>query len=69
MPYARKGNTIVKKDTGEVVGHSKNPKKYLRVLQAVEHGWEPPKKGKGKHHSAPDGEFLASRKRRFGIVE
>ncbi len=41
MPYKIKGNTVVKKDTGKVVGHSKNPEKYLRVLNAVEHGWVP----------------------------
>lgn len=41
MPYGILGNKVVKKDTGKVVGHSKNPKKYLRTLQAVEHGWRP----------------------------
>ena len=41
MPYAIRGNTVIKKNTGKVVGHSKNPKKYLRTLQAVEHGWKP----------------------------
>ena len=41
MPYAIKGNMVVKKNTGKVVGHSKNPKRYLRTLQAVEHGWKP----------------------------
>jgi hypothetical protein len=41
MPYAIKGNSVVKKATGKVVGHSSNPKKYMRVLQAVEHGWKP----------------------------
>ena len=46
MPYQIKGNTIIKKDTGEVVGHSSNPKEYLKVLRAVEHGWEPGKKKK-----------------------
>ena len=55
MPYAKRGNTIVKKDTGDVVGHSKNPKKYMRVLQAVEHGWKPSKKQ--KHHSCAMGSF------------
>lgn len=40
MPYAIKGNTVIKKDTGAVVGHSSNPKEYLRTLQAVEHGWK-----------------------------
>jgi len=44
MPYKIKGNKEVKK-SGKVVGKSKNPKKYLRVLQAVEHGW---RKKKGK---------------------
>lgn len=48
MPYAIKGNTVIKKNTGKVVGHSKNPKRYLRTLQAVEHGWKPKgKKAKG----------------------
>jgi len=60
MPYAKRGNTVIKKDTGEVVGHSQNPEKYMRVLQAVEHGWEP-KGGKKikrvKHHSAEMGSF------------
>jgi hypothetical protein len=65
MPYAIKGNTVVKKNSGKVVGHSKNPKKYLRVLEAVEHGWKP--KGKQKHHSAEDGSFLEERRRRFGV--
>jgi len=41
MPYAIRGNAIVKKDTGKVVGHSKNPKKYLRTLEAIHHGWKP----------------------------
>lgn len=44
MPYQIKGNTVVKKNGGKVVGHSKNPKKYMRVLQAVEHGWKPTNK-------------------------
>lgn len=66
MPYARRGNTVIKKNTGKVVGHSKNPEKYLRVLRAIEHGWKPTGKKK-KHHSAADGSFLESRKRKFGI--
>ena len=33
-----------------------------RLLNAVEHGWKPT-----KHHSASDGEFLESRKSRFGV--
>jgi len=67
MPYKVKGNTVVKADSGKVVGHSKNPKKYLRVLQAVEHGWRPKgKKSKG-HHSAADGSFLDRLKSKFGV--
>lgn len=46
MPYKIKGKTVVKADTGKVVGHSKSPKKYLHTLQAIEHGWVPPKKKK-----------------------
>lgn len=46
MPYKIKGNSVIKKTTGKVVGHSKNPKKYLRTLQAVEHGWTPTKRKK-----------------------
>lgn len=65
MPYAIKGKTVIKKDTGKVVGHSSNPKKYKKVLQAIEHGWKPT--GKKKHHSAQDGSFLEERKKRFGI--
>jgi len=49
----------VKKDSGKVVGHSENPKKYLRVLNAVEHGWKPTTK---KHHSANDGCFVDARR-------
>lgn len=47
MPYAIKGNKVIKKDTGKVVGKSKNPKKYMRTLQAIEHGWKPSEKGRG----------------------
>lgn len=65
MPYKIKGKTVVKKDTGKVVGHSENPEKYLHVLQAVEHGWEPD--GKKSHHSAEDGKFLTDRKKKFGV--
>lgn len=46
MPYAIKGRSVVKKSTGKVVGKSSNPKKYLRTLQAIEHGWKPKPKGK-----------------------
>ena len=62
MPYKIKGKTVVKAYTGKVVGHSKNPKKYMRVLQAVEHGWEPTGK-KSKHHSASDGKFIDDRRK------
>ena len=60
MPYAIKGKTVVKKDSGKVVCHSENPKKYLRVLNAVEHGWKPT--GKKKHHSSCDGSFVDKRR-------
>jgi len=43
MPYAVKGKTVIRRDTGRVVGHSKNPKKYLRTLNAIEHGFRPSK--------------------------
>jgi len=49
MPYKIVGNKVIKKNTGKLVGKSKNPKKYMRVLQAVEHGWKPTgKKSKKK---------------------
>ena len=48
MPYAIKNNTVVKKDTGKKVGKSKNPKKYLRTLNAIEHGFVPDKNWKSK---------------------
>ncbi len=41
MPYEIRDKKVVKKKTGKVVGHSKNPKKYLRTLQSIEHGWRP----------------------------
>ena len=41
MPYKIEDGTVVKKDSGKVVGHSNNPKKYMQVLNAVEHGWKP----------------------------
>lgn len=46
MPYKIKGKSVIKADTGKLVGKSKNPKKYLHVLQAVEHGFIPSKKKK-----------------------
>lgn len=39
MPYYSKGNIVYKKD-GKVVGKSKNPKKYIRTLNAVSHGFK-----------------------------
>ncbi len=45
MPYVRKGNTIYKRG-GKKVGTSRSPKKYLRVLRAVEHGYKPSRKGR-----------------------
>ena len=57
MPYEIKGKMVVKRDTGKVVGHSKNPKKYIRTLQAIEHGWKPP------HHSAENGSFIDKRRK------
>lgn len=44
MPYEIKNHSVIKKSTGKVVGTSKNPKKYIRVLNAIEHGWKPNKK-------------------------
>ena len=49
MPYKIVGDKVVKKDSGEVVGRSKNPKKFMRVLQAIHHGWNPPKKKVNKN--------------------
>lgn len=46
MPYKIVGNKVVKKSTGKVVGKSSKPKAYLRVLNAVEHGWSPSKRKK-----------------------
>lgn len=44
MPYKIIGNKVIKKTTGKLVGKSNNPKKYLRTLQAIEHGFIPNKK-------------------------
>ena len=41
MPYEIKGNAVVRKDSGKVIGHSSNLKNYMKVLNAVEHGWKP----------------------------
>ena len=46
MPYMRKGNTVYKK-SGKKKGKSKSKraaKKYLKVLNAIEHGWKPKKR-------------------------
>jgi len=48
MPYVIKGKSVIKKTTGKVVGRSKNPKKYMKVLNMVEHGWKPNALGKTK---------------------
>jgi len=37
MPYRIKGDAVVKKD-GKVVGHSKNPKAYMKALYANSKG-------------------------------
>lgn len=44
MPYVVREGGVARADTGKMVGHSKNPKKYLRVLNAIEHGWKPGRK-------------------------
>lgn len=48
MPYKIKNNKVIRSDTGKVVGHSKNPKKYIKTLRAIEHGWKPMKNLLGK---------------------
>ncbi len=48
MPYAIKDKTVIKKDTGKVVGHSDNPKKYIKTMMAAEHGWQSTDTGKMK---------------------
>lgn len=46
MPYTLGKRGVYKKTAKgkKLVGHSKNPKKYLRMLNAVEHGWKPKKR-------------------------
>ena len=46
MPYVVREGGVYRKDTGKLVGKSSNPKKYLRVLQAAEHGWKASKRKK-----------------------
>lgn len=41
MPYKIKNKTVIKSDTRKVVGHSANPKKYIKTLRAIEKGWHP----------------------------
>lgn len=41
MPYMINGRSVIKKSTGQVVGKSSNPKKYLKTLNAVDHGFKP----------------------------
>jgi len=45
MPYRIKGKSVQKKSNGwHKVGKSRNPKKYIKTLRAVEHGWKPTRK-------------------------
>lgn len=44
MPYVIREGGVYRADTGKKVGSSKNPKKYLRTLNAIEHGFKPSKK-------------------------
>lgn len=46
MPYVIRGNAVYRADTGVLVGHSSDPKKYLRTLNMIEHGVKPKKKKK-----------------------
>lgn len=52
MPVEAKGNKIVEKATGKVVGHSKSPemaKRAARTRNAVVYGgFKPTKKGRNK---------------------
>ena len=50
MPYRIKGKSVQKKSNGwHKVGKSNKPKKYIKTLRAVEHGWRPTKsRKKGK---------------------
>lgn len=43
MPYTVRDNTVYKSDTGKKVGSSRNVKKFVRTLRAIEHGWRPKK--------------------------
>lgn len=75
MPYKRVGKKILHKKGGkwsvkQTAKTIENAKRAMRLLQGIEHGWKPTgKKSKRskKHHSATDGSFLDSRKRRFKV--
>jgi hypothetical protein len=41
MPYVVRDNSVYRADTGKKVGSSKNVKKYLKVLNMIEHGVKP----------------------------
>jgi len=44
----------------------KKAEAQVRLLQGVEHGWKPTGK---KRHSAEEGSFLESRKKKFGVSQ
>ena len=42
MPYVVRGDTVYKKTDGmKKVGSSRNVKKYVKTLRAIEAGWRP----------------------------
>ena len=42
MPYVVRDDTVYKKTDGhKKVGSSRNVKKYVKTLRAIEHGWRP----------------------------
>lgn len=49
MPYTRRGKAVYKKTDGlKKVGTSKSVRKakaYKKTLEAIHHGWNPPRKG------------------------
>ena len=46
MPYVVREGGVYRQDTGKLVGHSRKPKKYLKVLNMVEHGVPVRKRGR-----------------------
>ena len=71
MPYKREGKKILHKKDGkwsvkQTAKSVESAKSAMRLLQGIEHGWEPTEK-RPKHHSASDGKFLEDRKRKFGV--